>query len=76
MGLKSNQKLESSQGVIMVSLSPRGGIFMMSRSGRLKERVVAGRPSAARRIQMTFPILELIRKKCKCCIGDRVQRSN
>jgi hypothetical protein len=37
--------LKKSQGVMRVSEAERGGFSMMSRSGGLKERAVAGRPN-------------------------------
>ena len=40
--------LKNSQGVMRVSLAPLGAFSMMSRSGGLKERAVAGRPSVTR----------------------------
>ena len=40
--------LKNSQGVMRVSLAPLGGLSMMSRSGGLKDRAVAGRPSVTR----------------------------
>ena len=44
----SPRYLKNSQGVIRVSLAPLGGLSMMSRSGGLKDRAVAGRPSVTR----------------------------
>ena len=37
--------LKKSQGVMRVSVAERGGFSMMSRSGGLKDRAVAGRPA-------------------------------
>jgi hypothetical protein len=40
--------LKNNQGVIRVSSDPLGCFCMMSRSGGLKERAVAGRPSVTK----------------------------